>query len=275
MSIGKFNSNMYHDTHAHLDILLEKQNLITLEKIDELLINHSFVIHSTVSTTNFHLVKELFQNNPKVKYLFGSHPEIVVAGFDLEEYLKTQKLYLGSNPDLGLVGIGEIGLDYHYTQDKYLHKIQQQLFESQIELALRFNLPVAIHCREAFEDTFAVLRNYPQIHGKFEIHCFTGGIDEAKVTLELGGKLGIGGIITFNNANSIKEAVSFAPIDSLLLETDLPFLSPIPKRGQICLPEYIDFVADFVAGLKGVSKEQIWNMCEANARDLYFNSNSN
>ena len=293
-----FSLNMFHDTHLHLEMLLKKLNLIDLEvleldfdkslhlaentksRIDELLINHEFVIQSTVSTRNFHLVKSLFSKNSKVEYLLGSHPEIVETGFDISYYLDQQSNYLKVNHDkLNLVGIGEIGLDYHYTQaenlqfsqDKNLHKIQQELFESQIELAIELDLPIEIHCREAFEDTFAILLKYPKIHGKFDIHCFTGGKYEARKALEMGAKLGIGGIVTFKNAQNLQEAVKFSPLENLLLETDLPFLAPLPNRGKICLPEYIDNVADCVANLKNIPKAQVWQTSADNAKMLFPN----
>ncbi len=322
---------MLHDTHVHLEMLLSKLDLLdgmreydedsaqteltekAKEKLIKLITNHEFLLHSTVSTKNFAYVTNLFKDFPKIKYFFGSHPEIVNTDFDLDKYLEDQQNFIeintpfegvkpkasGSlvniqfpNPTVILnsfqdplilenkaqlltsqkqktqtiVGIGEVGLDYHYTQDLEIIATQKKLLESQIELAIAYSLPLMIHCRDAFDDLFEILEKYPAIHNHFLIHCFTGGIDEMYRAIKIGGKVAFGGVITFKSAKEVQEAVEYCPLESFVLETDLPFLSP--KRGEICIPEYIDLVAQKVAELKKIPKQEVWEWSRRNCESL-------
>lgn len=276
---------MFHDTHVHLEILLEKLDLIQPgqiptspqqtqieEKITKLLINHEFVIHSTVSTENYKYVLNLLQNVPKVKYLLGAHPELVYENYNVKEFLHEQQDFIQSlNGDLTkIIGLGESGLDYFYSQDKDIINNQKKIFERQIDLAIELNLPLVIHCREAFDDLFGMLKSYPKIQGKFLIHCFTGSKEQLTQTLDLGGKVAFGGIITFGaNAEYLRESLKFCPNDSWVLETDLPYLTPAPLRGKICLPEYIDFVAQKASQIKDLDTEQVWQISRKNVKSIF------
>ena len=152
---------------------------------------------------------------------------------------------MGTSLEKRIIGIGECGLDYYYTQDSRIIHKQKELFESQIDLAIKLDIPLFIHTRDAFDDTFEILKSKPGIHGKFAIHCFTGNKNHLKEVLDMGGKAAFGGIITFGkNAEYLREAFAYCPKDGYLLETDLPFLSPKPFRGKDNLPEYIKFVAE-------------------------------
>ena len=268
----------YHDTHCHLEMLLTKlklsDNSAGIDTISELLQNHQFALQSTVSTSNFLEVYELFQNIHKVKYFLGSHPEIVNNDFDIEDYLVQQQLYITKHSIKNkIIGIGEIGLDYHYTQDTKLNEIQKKLFESQIILAISLDLPIMIHCREAFGDVLEILGRYPQIHNKFLIHCFTGGVSELVGILKLGGLVAFGGVSTFKSAIGVQEAIKICPLESFVLETDLPFLAPMPHRGQICLPQMIDNIAQKISDLKEISKESIWQHSLTNTQKLFSKIN--
>ena len=277
-----------HDTHTHLEMLLNKLNLIADQRyfddnnqgfelsmyvknqLGDMLINHSWVLQSTVSTDNYVFVSKLLADFEKVKFFVGSHPEIVNADFDLSQYLLLQqKLDLSDFDDKRIVGIGEIGLDYHYTQDPLLINKQKQLFESQIQLAIDLDLPIMIHCREAFEDVFEILDKFPQIFGKFLVHCWTGNRSQLTQVLDRGGKVAFGGVCTFKSAVELQEVVKICPNNSFVLETDLPFLSPIPHRGQVCLPIMIDDIATQVATLKSLSKAQIWEYSLHNSQQLF------
>ena len=276
---------MLHDTHVHLEMLLEKLELLDLnikptneqqvlveKKITELLINHEFVIHSTVSTQNYKYVSTLLQNIPKVKYLLGSHPELVNENYNVNEFLQEQKDFIQSlNGDLTkIVGLGECGLDYFYTQNKDIISNQKLIFEKQIELAIEYKLPLVIHCRDAFNDLLDILKSYPKIHGQFLIHCFTGHKDDLRKTLDLGGKAAFGGIITFGaNAEYLRDSLKFCPNDSWVLETDLPYLTPTPMRGKICLPEYIDFVAQKTSEIKDLDKDKVWQISRDNVKTTF------
>jgi TatD DNase family protein len=270
------NNYLLHDTHLHLDILLEKLGHIddirsldlakplTLSSehkalLSQLLGQHEFAIQATVAWQNFAIAWQLFKDLDKVSFLFGSHPEIVTPEFNLDNYLDEQNAYLVENlANIELIGVGEIGLDYYYSQDKNIIQTQQSLFRHQLELAQQLKLPVVIHCRDAFQDLFSILQEYPRIQGRFIVHCFTGGIEEARQVVDMGGKIGIGGILTFNNGQQLREAVEFVRMEDIVLETDLPFLSPVPERGKVCLPEYIKHTGQKVAEIKNIDIEQVW-----------------
>ncbi len=282
---------LLYDTHAHLDLLLQKLNYlppdrefnlesgkiltskeIDLEKhiVDEFLKEHEFIIHPTVSTGNFNLAYALLQGFEKVYFLIGSHPELVNESFDLQTYLEEQRdLIVFFEEDTLLakkvVGLGECGLDYHYSQDINIWLKQKSLFEEQIRLALKLNLPLVIHCRQAFSDLFDILQEYPGLHGNFLVHCFTERPDTLKKILDLGGKVGLGGVTTYNSAKDLQESVKYCPLDSLVLETDLPFLPPNPHRGQTCMPEMIKKTAQQIANLKQLEVTELWENSRDNA----------
>lgn len=290
---------MLHDTHAHLDILLQKMDILSLPDnvlfnpnysyscepviLNRLLENHKFIIQSTVSTHNFLIAHKLFSHNSKVRFLIGSHPEIVNTTFDVKSYLQEQRdllirynfLQLNKTDSLQVVegknilGLGECGLDYHYTIDKELVRKQWDLFENQINLACSLKLPLVIHNRGSFNDTLAILQKFPHIAGNFVFHCFSEGIDELEQVLEFGGKIGIGGIVTFKNADKLKQVVQACPLERILVETDLPFLAPMPHRGKICLPEYINLTAYNIGEIKNLTLEETWKHLEQNANNFF------
>jgi len=283
---------VFHETHGHLDLLLEKLELIPqrnmdfevlsqtgdldsiYQKLDELVANHALFIQPTVSTDNFVFNYKLFHSKDIIKVLIGSHPEIVDKDFNIRTYLKEQGevvAQLLNNPDWRskVIGVGECGLDYYYTQDTSIKKKQWKLFESQIKLALDNDLPIVIHCRDAFDDLFSILDQYPEMHSRFDVHCFTGDRDIARKVLEYDGFFGIGGIATFANGESLRDAIEYIPQNKLLVETDLPFLSPVPHRGKTCLPEYINDVAQKIADIKGIELKEMWTQLRLNVSSLY------
>jgi TatD DNase family protein len=286
---------MLHDTHAHLDLLLQKigdlpstwrldqgdnvlDKISEIEldkaKVDTLLFQHDFIIHPTVVTDNFWLSYHLFHSFEKIFFLLGSHPEIVDEKFKLSKYLEDQRniiIEMESNVEMSqkLVGIGEVGLDYHYTQNPEIVRKQIALFEEQIMLALKLKLPLVIHCREAFKDLFGLLKEYPEIQGNFLVHCFTEDTETLRQVLDYGGKIGIGGVVTFKSSPTLQEAVKYCPKENFVLETDLPFLAPVPHRGEICTPDMIDLVAHRVAEIRNEDVKDIWNCSLLNSRDLF------
>jgi TatD DNase family protein len=275
-----------YDTHAHLDILLEhqkggfeikdgeprKQLEIRNADIAQLrdgIKNHSFLIQATVSTDNYTQVTKWFSELDNIYFLQGSHPEIVTPIFDVERYVERFDQILATK-NSKRVGIGEVGLDYYYSQDPIIIAKQKQLFEDMIQRAITQELPLIIHCREAFDDLFEVMDHYPEIFGKFLIHCFTGTQHDLDRVLERKGLVAYGGIITFGkNADELRGTLQNCPIESFVLETDLPFLAPAPHRGKTCIPEYIDHVAQKAGDIKNLTKDQIWKQTEQTAR-LFF-----
>jgi len=163
------------------------------------------------------------------------------------------------------VGIGEIGLDYY--RDLSPRDVQRRAFSAQLELASRLGLPVVIHNRESTDDLLAILREHPAVH-RGVIHSFLGDRDLAETFLAMGFYLGIGGPITFPKNETLREAVRAVPLDRVLLETDCPYLTPVPYRGRRNEPAYVRFVAEAIAELKGTPVGEIERMTTANALGL-------
>jgi TatD DNase family protein len=289
-----FEFKSLHDTHVHLDMLLAKLNFLpdgriieslpneefefrlaqldlsqsAVKKLESLLIDHEFVCQSTVSTKNYLHTRKLFNSFTQVKFFLGSHPDIVNDKFEIQSYLDYQTQSIDSyGIAQGIIGIGEIGLDYYHCKDPLLQYIQKLLFESQIQLAINLDLPIMIHCREAFDDLFVILEKYPQIHGRFLIHCFTSSSTDMNRVVAFGGKVAFGGVCTFASAKELQQAVFECPPENFVLETDLPFLAPV--RGEICIPDMIDLAAEKVAGLKNLTKAEIWELSRANTLELF------
>ena len=155
---------------------------------------------------------------------------------------------------------GEIGLDYHYSPET--RKEQMALFAAQLEEARQRDLPVVIHTREAAEDTVALLKDIPS---RGIIHCFTGTPLEAKSYLDLGFYVSISGIVTFRAADNVRETALFVPDDRMLIETDSPFLAPVPMRGKANEPAFITHTCEFLAKLRGVAPDDFAELTFANA----------
>jgi len=197
----------------------------------------------------------------------GLHPHDAVDGVDsLDAVLAAE---LGSDADPGdrvVVGIGECGLDYHY--DHSPRPVQREAFALQIELAHRHDLALVIHTREAWDDTFDVLAaaGVPQ---RTIIHCFTGGPDEARRCLDLGASLSFSGVVTFKNAQDVRDAAALCPPDRLLIETDSPFLTPVPHRGSPNEPARVPLVGAAIAQVKGMTTAEVAALTTANARTAF------
>ena len=165
-----------------------------------------------------------------------------------------------------VAAVGEIGLDYHY--DFSPREVQREVFVEQLSLARALDLPVVIHTREADEDTFAVLQaDGHGVRGVF--HCFTGGVDRARRALDLGFHLSLAGILTFPKATDLHEVAAFAPDDRLLIETDSPFLAPVPFRGKRNEPAHVAQVAAALARLRAVDAAALVALTTANALQLF------
>jgi len=165
-----------------------------------------------------------------------------------------------------IVGIGECGLDYHY--DHSPREVQREAFAAQIGLANEHRLALVIHTREAWEDTFAILRA-EGVPERTVFHCFTGGPAEARRCLDLGASLSFSGIVTFKTAGDIREAAAMAPLDRMLVETDAPYLTPVPHRGTPNGPAYVALVGAAVAAARGVPVEEIEAATWANTNALF------
>jgi TatD DNase family protein len=184
----------------------------------------------------------------------GLHPH------DAKEGVDTLLPLLGDGRSPAVVGIGECGLDFHY--DHSPRDVQREAFAAQIALAHQLDLALVIHTREAWTETWDVLEA-EGVPARTVFHCFTGGADEAQRCLDLGATLSFSGIVTFKSAGDVREAASLCPLDRLLVETDAPYLAPVPHRGRTNEPAFVPLVGAAVAGVKGVPPEDIeaatWN----------------
>jgi TatD DNase family protein len=187
----------------------------------------------------------------------GVHPHDAAGGIEgLEELLAAPEV----------VAVGECGLDYHYLHSPA--EAQREAFAAQVELAHRHDLALVIHSREAWDDTFAVLREAGTPE-RTVFHCFTGGPIEARRCLDAGAHLSFSGIVTFPSAGELRDAAQLCPIDRLLVETDSPYLAPVPHRGRPNRPEHVAVVGRFVADLRGLPAEELAAAATATTRALY------
>ncbi len=172
----------------------------------------------------------------------------------LRELLKKEKV----------VAVGEIGLDYHYERET--RDIQLRIFREQIKIANEYGLPVIVHDREAHEDTLNILK---ELKPRGVLHCFSGSVETAKEILKLGMYIGLGGAVTFKNAVKPVEVAAFVPEERLLIETDAPYMTPVPFRGKRCTSLHIPYTAEKIAEVRGTTAQHILDITDRNARELF------
>ena len=244
---------MFIDTHCHLS----KEDYDDIDKVimEDKEAEVDKIVVSGCSREAIDEVMTFKDTYDMVYVTIGYHPEYVdsVTLKDLD-YLKS---LLGEKK---IIGIGEIGLDYHYTKDK-----QIWLFEEQLKIAEEFKLPVVIHSRDATQDTINTLKKY---NVKGIIHCFSGSLETAKIYISMGFLLGIGGVVTFKNSK-LKDVVKEIPINSIVLETDSPYLTPVPYRGKVNSSKYLEYIAKFISDIKNISVEELAEITSKNASSLF------
>ena len=251
------------DSHCHLNFPDLAQRLPEiLANMAEAGVDKAIAI--SVSRQSFEEVHAIAQNHPNIYATVGIHPDDPEAEeFSLEELLER-----AARPKV--VAIGETGLDYHWCKGDLAW--QHQRFALHIEAANRSGLSLVVHTRDAAEDTMRLLREH-QAHAGV-IHCFTEDVRIAKLALDLGFYISFSGIVTFKNATAIQEAARYVPLDRLLVETDSPYLAPVPKRGKPNEPAYVRHTAAFVAQLRGDSLENIAQATTANCLRLFNKINT-
>ena len=212
------------------------------------------------------VVKWATEKFPQVSCTLGIHPHEATlwskaVGDSIRGYLAD-----GTESARVVVAVGEIGLDYYYNQSPT--EVQILAFEQQMDLAHELNLPVEIHTRDADSDTAEILKKY---RGKVRglLHCFTSSLELAKVAIDCGFDISISGVVTFKNAEDLRSVVKWLPLDRLHIETDAPFLAPVPMRGKKNVPEYVVHTAEAVAKLKGITTEQLSLTTRNNAQNLF------
>ena len=251
----------YIDTHAHIyheDFLPDRIDM--LQRCLEQRVTKIFMPNVDHATIDAMLELESRSSGQCVP-MMGLHPCSVNATY--KEELTIVKQWLDKRP---FVAIGEIGLDYHY--DFSPRDVQRDVFVEQLATARALSLPVIIHTREADDDTFAVLSAEGRgVGGVF--HCFTGGVDRARKALDLGFHLSLAGIVTFRKATDLHEVAGFVPDDRLLVETDSPFLAPVPHRGKRNEPAFVSHVVDAVAERRGTLPSQLAALTTRNFLELF------
>lgn len=205
----------------------------------------------------------LMEKYPFVYGAMGMHPD-EVGDLNDDVLKRTRELCKHEKT----VAVGEIGLDYYWDKEK--HDIQKHWFEQQMEVARSEKLPVIIHSREAAADTLDMMKALKSGDIGGVMHCFSYGKEMAREYLNMGLYLGIGGVVTFKNAKKLKEVVEYAPLTSVLLETDCPYLAPEPYRGKRNSSLYIHYIAASIAEIKGVSCEEVVEVTYENARKLFW-----
>lgn len=247
------------DTHSHINMIegtpIENviQNAIE-NGVDKIIVPSAY-------PKDIDDVIKLVNRYDNVYGMLGVHPTEVKDWTDdladkIREYSKNPKI----------VAIGEIGLDYYW--DKSFNDLQKEIFIKQIKLANELNLPISIHDREAHKDTFDILKEHNK-NSKIVMHCFSGSVEFANECIKEGMYIALGGVVTFKNAVKMKEVAINIPLDRLLLETDAPYLTPVPFRGKENQPAYTKYVAEEIAKLRNITVDEINKATTQNTFEVF------
>ncbi len=246
------------DTHAHIDMLEGYAEYYIAQAAEN---NVSKIIIPGIEAEGFPVIIEIAERFKNIFFELGLFPsEALKWNDDYPELIKE----LAQNPKC--VGIGEIGLDYHW--DKSFIDKQKEVFIKQIEIANSLNLPITVHDRDAHEDVLEIIDKYND-NSEIIFHCFSGDADFMKEITKRGYYLAIGGVVTFKKAEVLKEVAREVPLDKLLLETDAPYLAPVPFRGKENQPAYIKYTAEEIAKIKNIPVETIAEATTKNAEKVF------
>ena len=249
------------DTHTHLYLKQFNEDIdFVIKRSKDVGVNK--FIFPAIDSSHFDSMHSLKGKYPDNIYLMsGLHPTDVK-----ENYKDELEFVVNSLKTHDYVAIGEIGIDLHW--DKSFLKQQQEAFRFQIRLAIKNDLPIVIHCREAFDEIFEILdrENCNKLRGVF--HCFTGTLEQAKRAIDLGFVLGIGGVVTFKNGG-IDKFLNQIDLKHIVLETDSPYLAPVPHRGKRNESSYIMYVVEKLSEIYGLSKEEIAEITTKNAEKVF------
>lgn len=251
---------MLFDTHAHLD-----DRAFDCDR-EELLAGlaargTSMVMNPGCSLDSSKNAVALADRYPWIYAAVGSHPD--VADEVNEAVLEQYRLLAAQNPKVK--AIGEIGIDYHY--EDIPRELQLKAFRMQMELAKELDLPVIVHEREAHEDGMKVVKEFPEVKGVF--HCYSGSAEMARQLVDLGWYIGFTGVLTFKNARKAIETAESIPLERIVLETDCPYMAPVPHRGKRNDPGYLCYMAQKLAEIRGLSVEEIGHITAENGKRLY------
>jgi TatD DNase family protein len=248
------------DTHCHLDNeQFDSDREAVIERARAAGVERMMAIGTGEGPPDLEAAIRLADRYPFIYATIGIHPHDASKATDETFHLLRE---LARHPKV--LAIGEIGLDYHY--DFSPREVQREVFERQLELAREADKPIVIHTREAWADTLEVIRSH--WHGEGIMHCFTGDEPQAREALALGFYLSFGGVLTFPKAEPVRQAARIAPVDRILIETDCPYLAPVPHRGKRNEPAFIAETARRLAEIRGISAEEIAIATAANFERL-------
>ena len=251
------------DSHCHLDhepLFSDLSNIIKRSKdvgIEKLL---------TISTSfdSFSKIKEIVKQDEIIYGTIGIHPHE-----SEKDIIKLDEIIKNFQENDKIIGIGETGLDFYYNNSDKEKQISS--FIRHIEASIKTNAPLIIHSRNAEKETYDILNNYKDKNLKILMHCFTGSKKFSQKLLMLNAYFSASGIITFKNANELQDTFKSLPLDKILIETDSPFLAPVPNRGKKNEPSFIDFTATKLAEIKEISKSELINITTSNFNKLFSN----
>lgn len=249
------------NTHSHVNMLRETN-------IDEAIQNA--IDNKIVTIVPSSSVQDIFDTDKFIKKYNDIYGYVGVFPEEVKDFsdktLSDMEKIIKSNPKI--IGIGEIGLDYYW--DKSFKELQKEVFIKQIEFANQMNLPLNIHSREAHLDTLEILKKYNK-NSTAIMHCFSGSLEFARECIKEGIYIALGGVVTFKNAKKTKEVAKNIPLEYLLLETDDPYLAPVPFRGKENQPMYVKYVAEEIANLRGITPEEVAKTSTENAKKIFKN----
>lgn len=253
------NNNCLIDTHSHINMINEIDTGTIIKNAQECGIEK--IIVPSAYPKDFEEVMNLVNKYDNVYGMLGVHPSEAKDWDDsfidkIKEYSKNKKI----------VAIGEIGLDYYW--DKSFNDIQKEVFVKQIKLANELNLPIDIHDRDAHKDTFDLIKEHNN-GSTVVMHCFSGSTEFARECVKAGFYLGLGGVITFKNAKKMKDVAQEIPLENIILETDAPYLTPVPFRGKENQPAYVKYVCEEIANIKGITYDEAAQITTQNAERIF------
>jgi len=249
------------DTHTHL--YLENFNEDRKQVVEKAIeLGVKYMLLPNIDSESFDDMESLHHLFPKnCLAMMGLHPTSVKENYETELEKVETEIKSGK-----YIAVGEIGIDLYW--DKTFEEQQKDAFRRQLKLAKKHKLPVSIHTRDAFEQIYTIVKEELNDELKGVFHCFTGTAEEAKLIMETGFKMGIGGVLTFKNSK-LKEVIKSVPMEYLVLETDAPFLTPTPFRGKRNESAYIPLIAQKLAEIKGISLEEVAAKTTENAVDVF------
>lgn len=249
------------DTHAHLTD--ERFNMDRSFIINELRKEGvNYVLNMGTDINDSKASVRLANEWPSIYSAVGVHPDS--AEGVSENYLDILKALAVENKKV--LAIGEIGLDYHYEPDS--KSAQKKVFAEQIELAISLELPIAVHSRDATQDTIDILKAHKKGLKRSIMHCYSGSVETAKIYLDLGYYISFAGPVTFKNARNLQEVAKYVPTESMLIETDCPYLAPTPMRGLRNEPKYVGYIADTICNLKEMTFDDFCDIVYKNSFDV-------